>query len=1220
MQEQNTMKLFERAIWVMLTLAMSMPSLAQTVSREEALTRGAAFLSKNLNLRESHRAGSRDGSGQDYQISLSTEIVRSDSVHLLGEAFYVVQPHEAEGFVIVAGDDRMAPVLAYSDHSGFSTGDMPDVVREWLEGYAREYAALPSTATSASDDSTTNDYITENEKKRNWLPIKEGGVSPLLGDRDWGQKAPYNWMTPLSAGTNYHCLTGCVATAIAQVMAYHKWPAQGQGTHTYTTSGVDGEITVDFSQSFYDWDHMRDVYKPGQYTTEEGNAVALLMRDCGVAMDMQYGTKESGSWTPEIPHLIPEHFDYTTDMVFICDLDVWGDHATWQRIALRELNNNRPIIYAGDAIGRGHCFVIDGYQVKSTSDWPYYHVNWGWPAANSSEGYDYRGYYLLTSLQPEAYRYGEVHTMNSTFTDCEMIVNFRPNRNLDDEPLLLAIYDYTYTPQPNHEYRMIGREKESEWYYSYDIMLRKLVGRDYHGTVSLRAVNSKGVSRELHQEEVTVVRKTSHIKNEYLELPADLEPDVYTMEWYIREQGSERDSMLYGVSNCHLVICDQTPQLTAQVASTSSEVIKADGYSITIEVANQSLSPFYGSIYGAFLQPEKALQDTIVSDYVSIPAGETRQVTMSGDFCYLAPVQTEIRFLNGYDMTEIPSSEGGNTLTYSAMFEPYIPVLKARSTSVTSGTCDTDFTISCNRITNTGKLTFAGDFRLMLRDHYGNNICPIGEVYTIPLDLCHELKPDIWSSYVDVSIVATLPETVPNGDYQIILEAKQTNAEQWTIVMNTHLNIRVIDEYLKFFDYSNNIENYFFTIPRPYYCGTPSFYNIVFATEGNGKIWNDGKSVYRAILVSRGGSAEISFEPYSTDHVCTVSQGDRDLTSRLVNNCLKFENVMENIQLQVVFGQLRSDLNHDKKISIGDLANLVDPTFDTDDYTQVDLNYNGRIDRQDYQILAEKIGGDFTYQGAASKVMGDDAPYHEGYTFVNMGLPEPYDKLLWATCNVGAKYPYETGDYFAWGETSYKYDYSQNEYTFYDEDCEYTYNKYQGSKDEEDESLEEYFLDLDGLTELTEEDDAARVERGGNWRIPCRREWNALIDNCTITMFKEGHPHYKGVAGIEFTGPNGNKLFLPQTGYRYSTSKQWTTRGCYYWSRDMCPMYWRYYDENDQEVVEWDANFASSYVHSMWSQTKMYHELNSRVTGMAIRPVIDNEVELPEEGPIEIIW
>lgn len=1167
-------------------LAIYLPSNAQTISREQALSQGIEFFERQI--ATSHRANQRGAIA--YDIEPSSQIVRHDSVSLSNEAFYVIHPHDASGFVIMSGDERMYPVLAYSDHSDFSTEDMPEAVRMWLEGYAREYTALPQATPTATEEPITNDYITLSQNKRNWMPIQEDGVSPLLGDRDWGQGVPFNNMTPLWTGTTTHCKTGCVATAIAQVMAYHRWPAQGQGVHTYTTPGVDGEITVDFSQSYYDWDNMLDVYIPNEYTATEGDAVALLMRDCGVAMDMRYEMNASGASTFEIPQLIPEHFDYTTDMTYLFESDL-HEPVSWHRIVLRELNDKRPVIFSGHGAG-SHCFVVDGYQTRSTSFFPYYHVNWGWPS-NRNHEYDYRGYYLLSALKPTA----EHSTYSIPYKNNYIIINFRPNRDLDDEPLLFARYDRTYTPNPNQDYRIIHVGDEADWYYSFDIMLRKLVGRDYNGTLSLRAVNIRGEAREIFQTQVSVTKSGQHIKDEYLQLPTDIEPDVYTMEWYVREQGSARDSMIYDVSNCHLVICDQAPQLTAEVVSTSSPKILGDGYTITLDVTNHSQRPYYGKILATFTQPQESLQEQVESSYVSIPAGETRQVTISGTFSNLAAVQTTIQFLNSYDQSAILSPSGNEPLTFSALFQPAIPQLQASSSLVDYGDTETSFVLT-NSVINKGLANFVGDFRLMLFDEYSNPIEPIGTSYTIDIDAPIVAGKTFPST--DVQITATLPESIPNGDYYLELQARQKYSEQWVNVSYSNSTIRVTDDNLWFYKYSNMPDNYYFIIPRPHYCGTPSFHHIRFITEGDGYIWAGQRQVYEALLIRNGQSAEIKLEAKDEEHSCIVLQGDHDLTSRLVNNTLLIDNVDDDIELHITFGLLQGDFNKDHRISVGDLAQFVAPDFETNDLSSVDLNNNGRIDPIDYQIFAEKIISETTPEKARAHVLGDNDPVHQGYTYVNLGLPEPYDKLLWATCNIGAKYPYEVGDYFAWGETSSDYPYKLDNYEFYDPDDKTGYSKYQGDIDSDPET------EVDGLIELLSEDDAAQAQQGGNWRIPCVQEWQALIDNCTMTVFDAGNPQYKGIHGVEFTGPNGNKIFLPETGYYSQTEEGFIRYGCHYWTRNLNANigWWNY-------IYSWDVQNAIMFYCSMSPDSSFYQNYTQRSDGLPIRPVIDSEVDLP---------
>ncbi len=208
-------------------------------------------------------------------------------------------------------------------------------------------------------------------------------VEPLLKDA-WSQYAPYNNMCPLDA-QGQRCVVGCVATAMTQVMHYWEWPRKGTGTHEYVDEkGCGQSLSSNFAEHTYDWLNMRDVYKEGEYTSAEGDAVALLSSDCGIAVNMTYGAESSGARSIYQPMAMVNHFGYDkgTQLLF-------RDFYSLEEITLmlkRELAAGRPVLISGYSNIGGHAFVIDGYD---ENDW--FHVHLGNPD-NDGDGWTYLPY------------------------------------------------------------------------------------------------------------------------------------------------------------------------------------------------------------------------------------------------------------------------------------------------------------------------------------------------------------------------------------------------------------------------------------------------------------------------------------------------------------------------------------------------------------------------------------------------------------------------------------------------------------------------------------------------------------------------------------------------------------------------------------------------------------------------------------------------------------
>ena len=274
------------------------------------------------------------------------------------DAYYVFN-NDAGGFVIIAGDDAVTPVLGYTSTGSFDAENLPDGLKDLLKSYERQIAALG------------DNYVANQTATRTAFTGEK-----LLNTAEWNQMAPFNKYTP----KNY--VTGCVATAGAIVMKHHGYPAKGTGSHSYTWNGKT--ISADFEHN-YDWASM-----PADNGTNgaDFDGVARLMADLGVAVEMQYNKDGSGAYIGNLVTALQKYFGYSklSHLMAIEDVGV----EAWNGRLREEIDANRPVLYAAsDPAGGGHAFVIDGYKDESFS------VNWGWG------GYC-DGFYQIGALNPES--------------------------------------------------------------------------------------------------------------------------------------------------------------------------------------------------------------------------------------------------------------------------------------------------------------------------------------------------------------------------------------------------------------------------------------------------------------------------------------------------------------------------------------------------------------------------------------------------------------------------------------------------------------------------------------------------------------------------------------------------------------------------------------------------------------------------------------------------
>lgn len=275
------------------------------------------------------------------------------------DAYYVFN-NDAGGFVIIAGDDAVTPVLGYTSTGSFDAENLPDGLKDLLKSYERQIAALG------------DNYVANQTATRAAFTGEK-----LLKTAEWNQYAPFNKYTP----NNY--VTGCVATAGAIVMKHHGYPAKGTGSHSYTWNGKT--LTANFEHD-YDWASMPAKYDGTNDAAFDG--VARLMADLGVAVEMQYAKNGSGAYIGNMISALQKYFGYSklTHLAYINDMEA----EAWNAKLRGEIDANRPILYsASDASAGGHSFIIDGYKDESFS------VNWGWG------GYC-NGFYQIGALNPES--------------------------------------------------------------------------------------------------------------------------------------------------------------------------------------------------------------------------------------------------------------------------------------------------------------------------------------------------------------------------------------------------------------------------------------------------------------------------------------------------------------------------------------------------------------------------------------------------------------------------------------------------------------------------------------------------------------------------------------------------------------------------------------------------------------------------------------------------
>ncbi|MCR5036809.1 MAG: C10 family peptidase [Bacteroidales bacterium] len=332
---------------------------ANPVDQQHALQIGQNFMNAKI------------GQKTDVKLNLVYTSATRDAVD-----YYVFNNGHDNGFVIVAGDDRVKPILAYSTSGAFNPNDIAEGFEFTLNSFSHEIQYIRTNFIEASADI-----------KAEWASVAETGyinkeskgrevVGPLC-QTIWNQNFPWNSQCPEDEeGNGGHVYAGCVATAMGQVLKFWNWPAQGTGSHTYNPDGYEQQ-TANFGETEYHFELMPNVLDSTS-TEEDYFYIAQLLHHLGISVDMQYSGHGSGAYSQDVPTALQNYFGYTTGEYET--LSFWGfnfyTNEQWaQMLKDGGLSEGMPLYYSGsdDNGAGGHAFVCDGYDEND-----YFHYNWGW--------------------------------------------------------------------------------------------------------------------------------------------------------------------------------------------------------------------------------------------------------------------------------------------------------------------------------------------------------------------------------------------------------------------------------------------------------------------------------------------------------------------------------------------------------------------------------------------------------------------------------------------------------------------------------------------------------------------------------------------------------------------------------------------------------------------------------------------------------------------------
>ncbi len=346
-------------------MLVSLTALGAPLSPEQALDRA----SKSVNMKARSKK------------TTEAKLVYTSTSNNGINAAYIFN-YQGGGYTVVSADDSAYPVLGYSDNGTVDPENLSPQLKWWLDEYGRQIEWANSRKINTSNTRADN----------NWAPIV-----PLVKTK-WDQDAPYNDLCPIPKTVNgkpytegKHSFTGCVATAMAQLMKYHNYPDAGEGVIQYTPTRQGytfDRLTWNLARHPFEWSKMLNIYSEGAYTEAEGEAVANLMKSCGVAVGMSYGLDASGASGLSIASALRTYFKYN-DNTRSEFRDIYSS-SEWEEMIYDNLKNVGPVVMNGQSPDGGHSFICDGYDGNG-----YFHFNWGWSGMSD-------GYYLLQALNPDA--------------------------------------------------------------------------------------------------------------------------------------------------------------------------------------------------------------------------------------------------------------------------------------------------------------------------------------------------------------------------------------------------------------------------------------------------------------------------------------------------------------------------------------------------------------------------------------------------------------------------------------------------------------------------------------------------------------------------------------------------------------------------------------------------------------------------------------------------
>lgn len=654
---------------------------AEILTPADALQRAAESLPETI-------APARRAAALRSGEPLMTIGAESPEVYIFGSA--------AGGLMVASAESETPALLGYS--AAYEPGrPLPPALEMMIEAYAAEIAGVRrGDVVKTVSEGSRADYAE---------------IAPIC-KTTWDQSAPYNNLTPVVNGQA--TVTGCVATAIAQVLKVYEYPQKGTGgVCSYFWRSGNKYISLDFGQVTFDWANMLNSYASNGSNSEESKtAVATLMQACGYAAEMDYGTEASGASGQVLARGLVRYFGYDPALQYLERR--FFSLSEWQDKVYGELAAGRPLYYGGISINNeGHAFVVDGYRSEG-----YFHLNWGWGGLAD-------GYFLLTALDPASQGTGGAASGAGFDLRQGAIFGLKPNSGIEQSQVPLLFYAVDSFAINTSSITLGSNISVSYTCYNGGNFTVERV------SPALCFTAENGTSTYTKSSTVySPLDPFSGFNFGGLPTPAGLTPGNYTVTPMVYSDVTGKYYPTYGplamgqsvaatVSGTRITFNGtQKPELWSTLIEAPEVIAPRRDFRVNLTVENNSAVPYTGNMYLALCREGKTVVKAYVATFVAnIDGGSSEEITVTANLA-------NVSFDEGvYDLYLLNSSREivSNPAEVTVAVPEDLATLTASNLSVVSKTPD-DLRVSVTIAAKDGN--YSGEVWLQIhnRGDYNNYI------------------------------------------------------------------------------------------------------------------------------------------------------------------------------------------------------------------------------------------------------------------------------------------------------------------------------------------------------------------------------------------------------------------------------------------------------------------------------------------------------------------